>query len=50
MRLIAIDLGYSNVKCCYYNEDGALQFDKYISSVAKIDNALEIDNDIMFKI
>ena len=50
MRLIAIDLGYSNVKCCYYNEDGALQFDKYISSVAKIDNTLEIDNDIMFNL
>ena len=50
MRLIAVDLGYSNVKVVYYNEDGALQFDKYISSVAKIDNALEIDNDIMFNL
>mgnify|MGYP006967169339 CR=1 FL=1 len=44
MRLIAIDLGYSSVKCTFYSEDGALQFDKYISSVAKIDNALELDN------
>jgi len=50
MRLIAIDLGYSSVKCCFYSEDGALQFDKYISSVAKIDNPLEIDNDVMFNL
>ncbi len=50
MRLISIDLGYSNVKICYYNEDGALQFDKYISAVAKIDNPMEIDNDVMFNL
>jgi hypothetical protein len=50
MRLISIDLGYSNVKVCYYNEDGALQFDKYISSVAKVDNPMEIDNDVMFNL
>jgi hypothetical protein len=50
MRLIAIDCGYSSVKCCFYSEDGALQFDKYISSVAKIDNPLEVDNDVMFNL
>ena len=50
MRLIAIDLGYSSVKCTFYSEDGALQFDKYISSVARIDNPLEIDNDVMFNL
>ena len=50
MRLISIDLGYSNVKVCYYSEDGALQFDKYISAVAKIDNPMELDNDVMFNL
>lgn len=50
MRLLAIDLGYSNVKVAYYNEDGALQFDKYISAVAKVDNPMELDNDIMFQL
>lgn len=50
MRLIAIDAGFSNIKVTFYNEDGALQFDKYISSVAKIDNALELDNDVMFNL
>lgn len=50
MRLLAIDLGYSNVKVAYYNEAGALQFDKFISSVAKIDNPMEIDDDVMFRL
>ena len=50
MRLLAIDLGYSNVKVAYYNEDGALQFDKYISAVAKVENPMELDDDIMFQL
>ena len=50
MKLLAIDLGYSNVKVAYYNEDGALQFDKYISAVAKVDNPMELDDDIMFQL
>ena len=48
--LLAIDLGYSNVKVCYYDDAGALQFDKYISSVSRVDTPLEIDNDIMFQL
>lgn len=47
-KFLAIDLGYSNVKVSYYNETGVLQFDKYISAVAKVDNPMEIDDDVMF--
>ena len=47
--LLAVDLGYSNVKVCYYDEAGALQFDKYISSVSKVDTPIELDDDIMFE-
>lgn len=47
-KYLAIDLGYSNVKVSYYNETGVLQFDKYISAVAKVDNPMEIDDDVMF--
>lgn len=50
MRLLAIDLGYSSVKVAYYNENGVLQFDKYISAVAKIDNPMEADDDVMFRL
>jgi hypothetical protein len=49
-KLLAIDLGYSNVKVAYYNESGVLQFDKYISAIAKIDNPMEIDEDVMFSL
>jgi len=50
MRLLAIDLGYSSVKVAYYNDAGALQLEKFISAVAKIDDPMEIDDDIMFKL
>lgn len=50
MRLLAVDLGYSSVKVAYYNEEGILQFDKYISAVAKIDNPMEADDDVMFRL
>lgn len=50
VRLLAIDVGYSSVKVAYYNEEGVLQFDKYISAIAKIDNPLEADNDVMFRL
>lgn len=50
MRLLAIDLGYSNVKVAYYNESGVLQFDKYISAIAKIENPMEADDDVMFRL
>lgn len=49
-RLLAIDVGYSSVKTAYYNDEGVLQFDKYISAIAKIDTPLEADNDTMFKL
>ncbi len=48
--LLAVDLGYSNVKVCYYDDAGALQFDKYISSVSKVDTPIELDDDIMFQL
>lgn len=50
MRLLAIDLGYSAVKVAYYNEGGALQLEKYTSAVAKIDDPMDIDNDVMFRV
>ena len=49
MRILAIDLGYSNVKIAYYDENGILQLDKYISALAKVDNPMEIDDDVMFR-
>jgi hypothetical protein len=50
MRLLSIDLGYSSTKVVYYNENGILQFDKFISAVAKIDNPMEADDDVMFRL
>ena len=50
MKLLSIDLGYSSVKVAYYNDAGAIQFEKFISAVAKIDDPMEIDDDIMFKL
>ena len=49
-KLLAIDLGYSSVKVAYLNDTGVLQFDKYISAAAKIENPLEADDDVMFKL
>lgn len=49
-RLLAIDLGYSSVKVAYYNEQGVLQFDKYISAIGKLENPMEADDDVMFKL
>lgn len=50
MKLLAIDLGYSSVKVAYHNETGALQFEKYISAVAKIQNPMEADDDVLFRL
>jgi hypothetical protein len=50
MKLLAIDLGYSSVKVAYQNETGALQFDKYISAIAKLPEAMEADDDVMFRL
>ena len=49
-KLLAIDLGYSSVKVAYYDEYGTLRFDKFISAVAKIDNPIEEDDDVMFRL
>lgn len=49
-KLLAIDLGYSSVKVAYYNEEGVLQFDKYISAVAKIPDPMEVDDDVLFQL
>ena len=50
MKLLAIDFGYSSLKVAYENEDGVLQFDKYISAIAKIPNPMEADDDVMFRL
>ena len=49
-KLLAIDLGYSSVKVAYYNEEGALQFDKYISAVAKVPDPMDVDDDVLFQL
>jgi hypothetical protein len=50
MKLLAIDLGYSSVKVAYHNETGALQFEKYISALAKIQDPMEADDDVLFRL
>lgn len=50
LRLLAIDVGYSSVKVARHDGAGIIQFDKFINAVAKIENPLEIDNDIMFNL
>ena len=50
LKLLAIDVGYSSVKVARHDSAGLIQFDKFINAVAKIDNPLEIDNDIMFNL
>jgi len=49
-KLLAIDIGYSSVKVARHDSAGLIQFDKFINAVAKIDNPLEIDDDIMFNL
>lgn len=49
-RILAVDLGYSAVKCCFYNLDGVLTFEKFISATAKIPEPLEMDNDAIFRL
>ena len=50
LKLLAIDVGYSSVKVARHDSAGLIQCDKFINAVAKIDNPLEIDNDIMFNL
>jgi hypothetical protein len=49
-RLLAIDLGYSSVKVAYYDNEGVLQFDKFISATAKIPEPKELDDEIVFQL
>lgn len=50
-RLLSIDLGYSSVKVCRYDEEGVIVYEKFISAVAKLPQVpLEIDDDLMFRL
>lgn len=51
-RILAIDLGFSSVKVAYYNEEGVLVLDKFISAIAKIPEPeiLEENDDTVFKL
>lgn len=49
-RLLSIDLGYSSVKIARYNEDGVLTLEKELSAIAKIDNPLISDDDVIFSL
>lgn len=48
--ILSVDIGFSNVKYCYHSADGVLEFDKYISAVAKIPDPLSLDNDTLFQL
>lgn len=49
-NILAVDLGYSSVKCAYYDENDILQLDKFISCTAKVDSPLESDDDSLFQL
>jgi hypothetical protein len=51
-RILAIDLGFSSVKVAYYNEEGVLVLEKYISAIAKVPEPeiLEDNDDTVFKL
>ena len=49
-NILAVDLGYSSVKCAYYNESDVLQLEKFISCTAKVDSPLESDDDSLFQL
>ena len=50
INILAVDLGYSSVKCAYYNESDVLQLEKFISCTAKVDSPLESDDDSLFQL
>jgi uncharacterized protein (UPF0297 family) len=51
IKVLALDLGYSAIKACYTDLEGVLQYEKFISAVAKFpEKPLEIDNDVMFQV
>lgn len=49
-NILAVDLGYSSVKCAYYNESDVLQLEKFISCTAKVDSPLESDDESLFQL
>lgn len=44
MKVLAIDVGYGSVKCCYTNSQGIKRYEKYISAVGKV-GASSVVND-----
>lgn len=44
MKVLAIDVGYGSVKCCYTNSQGIRRYEKYISAVGKV-GASSVVND-----
>lgn len=44
MKVLAIDVGYGSVKCCYTNSQGIIRYEKYISAVGKV-GASSVVND-----
>lgn len=49
-NILAVDLGYSSVKCACYDENDILQLDKFISCTAKVDSPLESDDESLFQL
>lgn len=51
-RILAIDLGFSSVKVAYYNEEGVLVLEKFISAIAKVPEPeiLEDNDDTIFRL
>jgi hypothetical protein len=49
-NILAVDLGYSSVKCAHYDEYEILHLDKFISCTARVDSPLESDDDSLFQL
>lgn len=50
VNILAVDTGYGSIKCAMYDETGGIRFLKFLSAVSKIDDASEVDDDVMFKL
>ena len=50
LKLLSIDLGFSALKLAYTNNDGALQYEKIVSGIAKLpEKPLEMDDFSLFQ-
>ena len=50
LKLLSIDLGFSALKLAYTNNDGALQYEKIVSGIAKWpEKPLEMDDFSLFQ-